>query len=395
MYFKSTKQVEILQFILRIFLLTTLFGFFISYEVEAKHYSKGAQNVFIAKDASMNTNELKKIAPYIEKSIKAGQFPGAVVLIGHRNKIVYQGVFGKRRIKPDVAPMTLDTIFDVASLTKVVATTPAIMQLIEQKKLKLNDRVSKFWPEFGSHGKNTITIRQLLTHTSGLPTGISPKSEKGALTTIEKLKPKHKPGKRYLYSDVNFVVLAEVVKRITHEPFADYVQTHIFKPLKMNHTSYLPSAKLRDSIAPTEIIAGKLRWGKVHDPIAYSMGGVAGNAGLFSTANDLAIYAEALLNKGQPLLKANTMTSMIKVQTPDHISKARGLGWDLAKSFINNKRHAFGHTGWTGTSLWIDPDSKTYIIILASRAHPVAKAKNPLIKTRKKIRNIVCASLAD
>lgn len=384
---------DILRFILAILLLTILFGFFISYEVGAKHVPKGSENVFIANDTKMNTHELKKITLYMEKSIKAGQFPGAVVLIGHRNKIVYQGVFGQRRIKPDLAPMTLDTIFDVASLTKVVATTPAIMQLIEQKKLKLSDRVTKFWPEFGSHGKNTITIRQLLTHTSGLPTGISPRSEREALTTIEKMKPKYKPGKRYLYSDVNFVVLAELVKRITHEPFADYVQTHIFKPLKMNHTSFLPSAKLRDSIAPTEFIAGKLRWGKVHDPIAYSMGGVAGNAGLFSTANDLAIYAQALLNKGQSFLQANTITNMITVQTPDHISKARGLGWDLAKSFINNKRHAFGHTGWTGTSLWIDPDSKTYIIILASRAHPVAKAKNPLIKTRRIIRNIVCASL--
>lgn len=388
---------------LKSFLIILLLGLFISDAAIAKHFPRGAHEVFIGNAKDVKTDSLKKIAPMVEKSIDNGKFPGAVILIGHRGKIIYRGIFGNRRILPDVAPMQFDTIFDIASLTKVVATTPAIMQLVEQGKLNLDDSVGKYWPEFAKHGKQKITIRELLTHTSGLPEGISPENATDALKQIEKITPNHAPGKHYRYSDVNFMVLAQIVKIISGKPFNQYVQTHIFEPLKMNNTSFLPSTTLRERIAPTELIDGKLRWGKVQDPIAYALGGVSGNAGLFSTAKDLSIYAQTLLNNGKlenkkHFLKSSTIEKMISVQTDKHISKKRGLGWDLAKSFSHHKNHtphAFGHTGWTGTSLWMDPSTDTFIIILSSRVHPIATLHNPLIKTRKKVKNLVMASLID
>lgn len=392
------------------FLVLVLFGNTIA---QAQHFPRGTHDVLIPTVNGVRTNLLKNITKVVEQSIAEGYYPGAVVLAAHHGHIIYQGVFGNRRIVPNIAPMHFNTIFDLASLTKVVATTPAIMQLMEQGKLSLDVPVAKYWPAFASNGKENITIRELLTHTSGLPVGISIPAGYGkakALQQIEKLKPQHVPGKTFLYSDVNFLILAHLVEIITHERFEQYVQDHIFKPLGMSHTSFLPAASLRDHIAPTEKINNKLRWGQVHDRNTAAMGGVSGNAGLFSNASDLAIYLQCLLNGGRIpqsqhkknphyILSPLTVLKMTTPQTASSIIDTRGFGWDIG-SYLSNRgvlfpTNSFGHTGWTGTSVWIDPTTKTWLIILTSRAHPKPLNKNKLVQDRNTIATIVAASITN
>jgi CubicO group peptidase (beta-lactamase class C family) len=374
-----------------------------------RHFPRGSHEVFIATTTGVRAELLKNIAPIIEKSIANGHYPGAVILVGHRGHIIYKGVFGNRRILPDIAPMRFDTVFDIASLTKVVATTPAIMQLVEEGRIDLDASVSKYWPEFAKHGKNAITIRELLTHTSGLPAEIPTNSKKSnVLTQIIQLKLAHPVGKKFFYSDVNFIVLAHLIKIISNESLDQYTQQHIFNPLKMNDTYFSPSSKLRDRIAPTEMIEKKLRWGEVHDPIAHSLGGISGNAGLFSDADNLGIYAQSLLDGGQlhaqfkstsHFLGPLSISKMTTVQTPEAILEARGLGWDIDSAYSNRgilfPMQSFGHTGWTGTSMWIDPVTQTWIIILTSRAHPTPAKSNHLVLDRRTIATIISASITD
>ena len=250
-----------------------------------------------------------------------------------------------------------------------------------------------------------ITIRQLLTHTSGLPSGIRLSEScfrKQILQQVAQLTPMHPPGSRFLYSDVDFIILGHLVEIITQQRFDLYVTSHIFKRLKMAHTFFMPPYSLRDRIAPTEIIDHALRWGEVHDPTAYRMGGISGNAGLFSTAHDLAIYTEMLLNGGHAngnyILGPLTIAKMTSVQTPANLD-ARGLGWDIDSAYSNRgvllPVNSFGHTGWTGTSLWIDPSTHSWIIILTSRTHPSVASKNQLIQDRRAIANIIGASLTN
>lgn len=380
---------------------------------QSRHFPRGAHAVLIANAKGVRTHLLQNIAPIIEKSIAAGDYPGAVVLIAHHGKIIYRGIFGNRRIMPDVAPMRLDTIFDIASLTKVVATTPAIMQLVEQGKLDLDASVAQYWPAFATNQKESVTIRELLTHTSGLPSEITTTSNQQEIfAEICALKLQHEPGKTFLYSDVNFIVLAHLVEIISGERIDDYAQKHIFNPLKMKDTFFLPAKKLRDRIAPTELINHELRWGDVHDPSAHAMGGVAGNAGLFSDANDLGKYAQSLLEGGRlpkifrdgknrlsHFLGPLAITKMTTSQTPDTIAETRGLGWDIDSPYSNRgvllPMLSFGHSGWTGTSIWIDPVTQTWIIILTSRAHPQPAKHNQLIHDRRTIANIMSASIID
>jgi CubicO group peptidase (beta-lactamase class C family) len=358
----------------------------------------------------IRTDLLKNIAPVIEKSIANKAYPGAVVLIGHRGKTIYRGVFGYRRLTPDAAPMQYNTIFDLASLTKVVATAPAIMQLLEQGKLSLDASVATYWPAFGKNGKEKITIRQLLTHESGLPADIE-FSDHSADKLYEKIIQLHfnKTSKtKFVYSDINFIILAHLVEIISGESFNDYTQNHIFKPLEMYHTFFNPKAAWLDRIAPTEKTDKGLRWGQAQDPLAFAMGGVAGNAGLFSTAEDLSRYAQCLLDGGriasshhkmQHLLGPLTILKMTTPQTPPGEPNVRGLGWDIDSPYSNRgvllPVSSFGHTGWTGTSIWIDPTTQTYIIILTSRLHPTVRQHNQLIEDRRLIANFVAASLTD
>jgi uncharacterized protein YbbC (DUF1343 family)/CubicO group peptidase (beta-lactamase class C family) len=327
----------------------------------------------------LREEQLLPIAKIVEEGIRAGQFPGAVVLIGNQGKIVYRRAFGHRMIKPRKVPMTPDTIFDLASLTKVVATTTAVMQLVEKGQVSLEEPVAKYWPEFRNHDKGEITVRQLLTHYSGLPANLSLKPDwsgyEMALQKIVAEKPLTPPGTRFLYSDLNFIILGELVQRITGQRLDVYCHEHIFQPMAMKDTCFKPSPSLYSRIAPT-------LWngiGKVHDPTACRMGGVAGHAGLFSTADDLSIFAQALLNGGRTrevqILSPLLVEKMTLPQSPPDKMPLRGLGWELDSPFSSNRSELFplgsyGHRGFTGTGIWVDPVSKTYIIILTNRVYP-------------------------
>ena len=333
-----------------------------------------------------NPAGLAPIAEFVQSEIQSGLIPGAVVLVGNQTKILYREAFGQRALKPEALPMTADTRFDLASLTKAVATTTAIMQLVERRKLRLDAPVAEYWPQFAGNGKSAITVRQLLTHYSGLRADLNLCSEwsgyRTALSLIVAEKPVSAPGKNFLYSDINFEILGELVRRVSGKPLDIYCAENIFKPLGMKNTGFKPSSEQRSNIAPTEYMDGTLRWGEVHDPTAYRMGGVAGHAGLFSTADDLAIFARMLLNGGSEhgtrILSRQSVEKMTIPQSPPGKGKPRGFGWNLAAPFASNHDQllpvgSYGHLGYTGTLLWIDPVSKTYVIVLSNRVHPYGK----------------------
>jgi uncharacterized protein YbbC (DUF1343 family) len=327
--------------------------------------------------------------------------PGAVVIIGHKGKIVYRKAFGSRAVTPQREPMTVDTIFDMASLTKVLATTSSVMKLFEEGKIKLADPVAKYIPEFAQNGKQDVMVRDLLTHYSGLPPDLELKpywtglDEGYRRANAEKLMTP--PGAEFRYSDINFIVLGELVQRLSGEPLDHYAAEHIFRPLGMEHTTYLPPAEWRDKIAPTEIDehTGRLLRGTVHDPTARQMGGVAGHAGVFSTADDVAKFAQALLDNDGKVWSPLTVEKMTTPQQARNQTDVRGLGWDIDTPFSTNRGEllpvgSFGHTGFTGTSLWIDPTTDTYIILLTNSVH--FKSGN-VIALRTRLATAVAAAL--
>jgi uncharacterized protein YbbC (DUF1343 family)/CubicO group peptidase (beta-lactamase class C family) len=326
--------------------------------------------------------------------------PGAVLLVGHNGQVVYRKAFGNRALEPRREPMTVDTVFDIASLTKVVATTTAVMQLVQKGEVRVNDPVAKYIPEFAENGKGDITVRNLLTHFSGLREDVDldpPWQGRDAgfrLAFAEK--PVHPPGSRFLYSDTNFITLGALVERVTGSMFDQYCARKIFAPLQMSHTRFLPPAAWRPKIAPTEYDEqGKMLRGVVHDPRARRMGGVAGHAGLFSTADDLSKFARALLN-GSPILAGEMVEKMTTPQQPPTAQILRGFGWDIDSPFSSNRGDllpvgSFGHTGFTGTSMWIDPTTQTYIILLTNAVHP--RGKGSAIALRSKVATAVAAAL--
>jgi CubicO group peptidase (beta-lactamase class C family) len=300
---------------------------------------------------------------------------------------IYRKAYGWRSLVPKREKMTINTIFDLASLTKVVATTPSIMLLIQRGEVKLDAPVKDYIPEFTGDGRDKITVRELLTHTSGLPPDIENKTDwHGWNTAIHMactIPLESPPGTVYRYSDINFELLGEIVRRVSGVPLQDFVQREIFQPLKMNDTGFLPPKSKRYRIAPTALINGKPLCGIVEDPTARHMGGVAGHAGLFSTAHDLARYARMMLNMGEldgvRIFKPETVKLMTSMQMPPGIDILHGLGWDIDSPYAGPRGSLFplgsyGHTGWTGTSLWIDPFSKTFIIFLANRTYPTSQA---------------------
>lgn len=331
---------------------------------------------------AFDADKLASIATVVDAQIQAGNIPGAVVLVGHRGKVVYRQAFGHRTLQP-AQTMGEDTVFDIASLTKPVATTTAILQLVERGRLQLDAPVARYWPAFGAHGKSGITVRQLLAHTSGLRAGLDLRrrwsGSEAALALIVAEKPLTPPGGETLYSDVNFIVLGELVRRVSGQSLADYCKTHIFTPLGMDDTGFLPPAALRARMAPTGFLHGHLRLGEVHDPLAWRMGGVAGHAGVFSTADDLAKFAQALLDGGKPILAAESMDLLGVPQTrPSDKTTLRTLGWRVDPPLAANREQlppvgVLGHNGYTGTSLWIDPVSQVYVVILTHRVHPAEK----------------------
>jgi uncharacterized protein YbbC (DUF1343 family)/CubicO group peptidase (beta-lactamase class C family) len=340
----------------------------------------------------------------IQEAIAQGRLPGAVLLIGHNGQIVYYKAYGNRAIEPRVEAMTEDTIFDCASLTKVIATTPSLMKLFEQGKFRLNDRVTDYIPEFQGGG-SPITLRNLFTHFSGLEPDVPLKDPwTGYQTGIDlacTTKPAGPPGVRYVYSDINFILLGEMVHRLSGQLVSDYARENIFLPLGMKDSQFLPPAALIPRIAPTERLGnGAPLRGVVHDPTARNMGGVAGHAGLFSTAADLARFAQMMLNGGEldgvRLFGPPTVRKFTEPQSPPDQAILRGLGWDIDSPHSGNRGElfpigSFGHTGFTGTSMWIDPVSNTYVILLANSVHPTARPA--ITPVRGKVATIAAASL--
>jgi len=347
-----------------------------------------------------NTPNLAVLDAIVLDAIHDHQIPGAVLLVGHNGQVVYRKAFGNRALEPRRESMTADTIFDIASLTKVVATTTAVMQLVQKGEVRVNDPVAKYIPDFAENGKDDITVRNLLTHFSGLREDFNldpPWQGRDAgfrLAFAEK--PVYPPGSRFLYSDTNFITLGALVERVAGTTLDQYCARKIFAPLQMSHTRFLPPANWRPKIAPTEYDEqGKMLRGIVHDPRARRMGGVAGHAGVFSTADDLSKFARALL-QGSPILAGDMVEKMTTPQQPPTAQVLRGFGWDIDSPFSSNRGDllpvgSFGHTGFTGTSMWIDPTTQTYIILLTNAVHP--RGKGSAIALRSKVATAVAAAL--
>ena len=350
---------------------------------------------------------LAVLDPIVNDAIAQQQIPGAVLVVGHDGQVVYRKAYGSRALEPRRETMTLDTVFDCASLTKVIATTTAIMQLWEQGKLRMNDPVVKYLPEFGQNGKQDITIRELLVHYSGFAPDLDlTKPWEGKQTAYRMAfeeAPERAPGSAFVYSDINFVVLGALVERLSGESLDEYAAKHIFAPLGMKETRFVPPHSWEPRIAPTEEDENHhLLRGEVHDPTARRMGGVAGDAGVFSTADDLALFAQALLDGGRGVLTPATIAKMTAPQQPVNGTSLRGFGWDIDSPFSTNRGEllpvgGYGHTGFTGTSLWIDPATKTYIVLLTNAVHMnvlPAKEKGSAISLRTKVATAVAAALA-
>jgi CubicO group peptidase (beta-lactamase class C family) len=367
------------------------------------------------------TEPYDRIAPLVEKAIADKQLPGAVVLVGRGEQVLYRKAFGFKTYSPAAPVTTIDTVFDLASLTKPLVTTTLIMQLVEQGELRLTDPVGKYLKQLNYAEVKNITVLQLLTHSSGLADGFDRRTfwqgKAGLEQQLAKLKLKTKPDQQFVYSDISFILLGLVVEQITGQPLHLLAEQRIFQPLQMKDSRYLPldqpsqdSAYLQ-RIAPTEQLQGDADYQKllphyaqpylhavVHDPTALRLGGVAGHAGVFGTADDLALFAQMLLNGGE--LKGQKVLSPLAVQrllTPVVIgNQSRALGWDMQTAYSAPKGDlmpagSFGHTGFTGTSIWIDPASRTYIILLSNRVHP--NRNSSITDLRAKLANVVAAGI--
>jgi uncharacterized protein YbbC (DUF1343 family)/CubicO group peptidase (beta-lactamase class C family) len=384
--------------------------------------------------AGFDMTRLAQVDAHITAAIADKKLPGAVLLVGRGSRIVYQKAFGDRAVSPATEAMTLRTIFDLASLTKVVATTTSVMQLVEQGKVRLTDRVSTFIPEFAKYGKRDITVLHLMTHMSGLRPDVDLADPWNGYDTAIELAteevPAAPPGQRFVYSDINYFLLGEIVHRVSGQPLDAYAKEHIFGPLGMRDTGFNPPENLRSRIAPTEMCTAygwpcipdkaprapgtsnggartsetelvMLR-GVVHDPTARRMAGVAGHAGLFSTAADLAVFCRMLIGGGEVngtrILAPLTVARMTSPSTPAGERNVRGLGWDMDSAFSSNRGEllppgSFGHTGFTGTSLWIDPTTGVYIVFLSNRVHP--EGKGDVTPLRARVATTVAGALVD
>lgn len=346
------------------------------------------------------SSHLQGLDTIVQNAIRDDKVPGAVLLVWHNGQVVYKKAYGHRSLEPRREPMTLNTIFDLASLTKVVGTTTAVMQLVEQGKVRLNDPVAEYIPEFAQNGKQDVTVRDLMTHFSGLPPDLDLSTPWQGKETAYKMAYaetlQNPPGARFVYSDINFIVLGALVERVTGETLDVYCQRHIFAPLGMSHTRYLPPKTWLPQIAPTQYDEqNHMLRGIVHDPTARRMGGVAGHAGIFSTADDLAKFALALL-RGSTILSPLAIEKMTTPQQPPTAQVLHGLGWDLDSPFSSNRGAflpvgSFGHTGFTGTSLWIDPTTRTFIVLLTNSVHP--RGMGSAIDLRSEIATAVAAQL--
>jgi uncharacterized protein YbbC (DUF1343 family)/CubicO group peptidase (beta-lactamase class C family) len=394
--------------------------------------------------------KLNQIDALVEKDIADKKLPGAVVLVGRKGKIVYRKAFGNRSLVPTVEKMTVDTIFDVASLTKPVATATSIMILVERGQLRLNDTIGKFIPEIDDENAKRVTIQQLLTHVSGYQPDFDLREKwtgrDGMLQALYKEKLRQPAGTRFVYSDIGFIVLGEILQRVGVFELNSFSDNNVFRFVAMKDTKFLEyfmptkesdalkyinlsrkqlddikieKAEISKRLAPTENVKGQQNYlgskfegdektgnqmlrGQVHDPTAYRMNGIAGHAGLFSTADDLARYCQMLLNggtlDGKRILSAQTIAKMTAPVVVSETGATRGLGWDISTSFSANRGEffplgSFGHTGFTGTSIWIDPVSQTFVVFLSNRVHP--DGKGDVTPLRAKISTVVASAIED
>ena len=385
----------------------------------------------------MSSERLAKIDDAVLESIARKETPGAVMLVARQGRVVYRKAFGDRAVEPKREAMTVDTIFDLASLTKIVATATSIMILVERGKVSFADPVARYIPEFGKFGKERITVEQIMTHRAGLPPDNEIADYVGKtvdpLPMIYELRLSYEPGTRFVYSDVGFIVAAEIVRRVSGKRIDAFGRERIFEPLGMRQTTFITREQLwelqrirdeilyrgdvtpakfqemtdkyvlapLDRIAPTENREGRWMRGEVHDPRAYEMGGVAGHAGLFSTADDLAIFCQMILNKGEyngvRILAPYTVERMVSAQNLP-TSQMRGIGWDINTSFSSNRGDlfpvgTFGHTGFTGTSIWLDPASETFVVLLTNRVHP--DGKGDVTRLRSFVASIVAGAITE
>lgn len=371
----------------------------------------------------LSAERLARMDSVIQASIEKKELPGAVVLVARHGRVAWRKAYGSRAVEPQREAMTTDTIFDLASLTKIVATATSIMILVEQGKVRLGDPAVEFIPEMKGGGRDAITIEQLLTHTAGFAPDFDLRERwTGYAEAIKRLyrEPlRNQPGARFVYSDINYIALGEVVHRVSGQMLDEFARKNIFAPLGMRDTGFNPGPALEPRIAPTEKRRGQMNYlgdsgenagpqgeqwlrGQVHDPTSFRMSGVAGHAGLFSTADDLAIFCQMIMNggayNGVRILSPMGVATMTRPRAIAENGSGRGLGWDIATSFSSNKGDlfplgSFGHTGFTGTSMWIDPASDSFVVFLSNRVHPDGKGDvGPL---RGRVASIVASSITD
>ena len=338
----------------------------------------------------------------INEAIEDGITPGAVAWVESRGQLLHFASYGSKSVAPRREPMDLETIFDCASLTKVMVTAPAIMVLVEEGKVRLNDRIQVYLPDF--QDRTRITVLQLLTHFSGLRPVLSLESAwsgyRAGVSLALQERPTIAPGSKFVYSDVNYILLAEIVRRTSGKALDEFARERIFEPLGMDDTSFRPAAESRPRIAPTERLAdGSFLRGIVHDPTTRRMAGVSGHAGVFSTAEDVATFARMILNGGEldgtRILSPLSVLRMRTPQSPDG-KAARGIGWDIDTPYSSPRGDlfgtaSFGHTGYTGPSLWIDPVSHSFVVLMTNRVHPTVKTS--VVRLRSLVATVVAANL--
>ena len=334
-------------------------------------------------------------------SVAAGDVPGAVLLVGQGDRVVYRKAWGMRTLIPRPEPLTLTTVYDVASLTKVVATLPAVLWLVEQGKVDLEAPLGRYLHEFGAPTFREVTVRRVLTHSAGFPDLPSPTAIPKGFPEAARLLARaglvYSPGGTFHYSDTGFILLGELVRRVSGEPLDRFTRKRFYTPLGMRDTTFHPPAEWKPRIAPTEILGAGLLRGTVHDGNARLLGGVAGHAGLFSTADDLSRFCRMLLRGGEldgkRYLKESTIRAML---APHQIGETtRGLGWDMSSAYSRALGSFFpvgsvGHTGFTGTSIWMDPASRVYAILLTNRVHPYGKGN--VVDLRRRTSGVVGAA---
>ncbi|MFD2044915.1 serine hydrolase domain-containing protein [Ornithinibacillus salinisoli] len=342
----------------------------------------------------------EKVLDFLKKEIELKHIPGAVLSVSHKGDVILQEALGNRVVLPEKAPMQMDTVFDLASLTKVVATLPAMLKLIDEGEIRLDDTVGHFLPDFAKVGKEEITLKQLLTHTSGLPAHKQYYADNLSTTAIfnriYEQPLEYASGSKVVYSDLGLITLFNVIQQVTQQPFSDFVRDQFYKPLEMTNTMFNPSFE-RDRYAATEYSKSlnEYKSGIVHDDNTESMGGISGHAGLFSTIYDLQKFASMIENngvyKGKQLLSETSLNLSRKNFTP-FSTEHRGLGWILQspeKSSCGDlfSENSYGHTGFTGTSIWFDPTVELHVILLTNRVH---FGRQPhILRLRPRLHNII------